>query len=80
MHAPQAPPSSRHSKVEEPSLEVNEKVAPVAFVGFDGLPVIVVFGAVVSTVHANEAGERSTLPAASVARTSKVWGPSPRPL
>ena len=80
MHVPQPPPSRRHSKVEEPSLEVKEKVAPVVLVGFAGLPVIVVFGAAVSTVHANEAGERSTLPAASVARTSKVCGPSPRPL
>ena len=80
MHEPHEPPSRRHSNVEEPSLEVKEKVAPAAFVGFAGLPVIVVFGAAVSTVHAKVAGERSTLPAASVARTSKVWGPSPRPL
>ncbi len=37
------------------------------------VPVIVVSGAVVSTVKFREAGVGSTLPAASVARTSKVW-------
>jgi hypothetical protein len=42
--------------------------------------VIVVSGAVTSTVHARIAGVASTFPAASVARTSKVCVPSARPL
>jgi hypothetical protein len=42
--------------------------------------VIDVFGAAVSTVHAKLAGEASVLPAASLARTSKVWAPSARPV
>ena len=66
--------------VEAPSLDMKEKVAPVVFAGLAGLPVIVVFGAAVSTVQANEAGERSVLPAASVARTSKVWVPCVSPV
>jgi len=40
--------------------------------------VVVELGAVVSTSHVYEAGEASWLPAASVARTSKVWLPSAR--
>jgi len=39
---------------------------------------IVVLGAVRSTVQVYEAGVGSVLPAASVARTSKVWLPPPR--
>ena len=40
---------------------------------------MVVSGAAVSTVHVNCAGEASVFPAASVARTLKVWLPSKRP-
>ncbi len=40
---------------------------------------MVVFGATVSTVHVYCAGEASVFPAASVARTLKVWLPSERP-
>ena len=36
-------------------------------------------GGVASIVHVKEAGLASTLPAASVARTWKVWLPSARP-
>ena len=36
-------------------------------------------GAIVSIVHVYWAGVGSVLPAASVARTSKVWLPSERP-
>ena len=66
-----------HSNVAD-SLELNVNVtdgpveAPLA-----GPPVIVVFGATVSTVNVREAGDASTLPAASTARTSSVWAPSP---
>ncbi len=37
-------------------------------------------GGVRSIVHVRDAGEASALPAASVARTSKVWLPSARPV
>ena len=37
-------------------------------------------GAVVSTTQVKVAGVVSTLPAASIARTSKVWVPSARPV
>ena len=42
-----------------------------------GVESIVVFGAVRSIVHVEDAGNASVLPAASVARTSNVWLPSP---
>jgi hypothetical protein len=45
------PVSSWQTKVEPSLLEVKEKVAPVTLVGFDGLPVKVIVGAAVSTVH-----------------------------
>ena len=47
-------------------------------VGFDGLPVMLVSGAVVSTVQVKEAGLASLFPALSTARTWKVWLPSAR--
>ena len=59
---------------------MNENDAPVALVGSLGCAVIVVFGAAVSTVQVKEAGVGSVLPAASVARTSKVCEPSARPV
>jgi hypothetical protein len=40
---------------------------------------IVAAGCTVSTLHAREAGVGSLFPAASVARTWKVWPPSDRP-
>jgi hypothetical protein len=43
--------SSWQLKVEPDSLELNEKVAALAFVGFAGFEPIVTAGAVVSTVH-----------------------------
>jgi hypothetical protein len=80
VHELHEPPSRRHSKADAPSLEVKENVAPVAFDGLAGLPVMVVLGVAVSIVQLCVAGVRSVLPAVSVARTSKVWGPSLRPL
>ena len=41
-----------------------------------GFWVIVVFGAVVSTVQLKDAGVASVLAAWSIARTSKLWAPS----
>ena len=70
--------SSEHWKVEPVSLDVNAKLAEVAATVPDGPDPIVVSGAVVSTVHVRVAGVASTLPAASTARTRKVWAPFAR--
>src|SRR6266481_4498361 len=67
----------RHSKVEPDSLELKVNVGVVLFEGFEGPVSIVVFGAVRSTVQVEPAGVASVFPAASVARTSKLWLPSP---
>jgi hypothetical protein len=80
VHAPQAPPSSRHSNVEPPWVALKEKLAFAEPLGSLGCAVIVVSGAVVSIVQVKLAGEASVLPAVSVARTSKVCEPSARPV
>ena len=72
MQAPNVPPSSLHSKVLPPSVAVNEKLALALLLGLAGELVRVVSGAVRSMVHVKLAGEGSTLPAPSVARTWKV--------
>jgi hypothetical protein len=72
--------SSLHWNVEPASVEVKLKLAVVWFVGFAGPAVIVVFGAVRSTVQVCCAGEPSTFPAGSVARTLKVWLPPASPV
>ena len=77
--AAKAAPSSAHWNVAPASFDVNVKsrwcsrsaVGPVA---------IVVSGATVSTVQVREAGEASTLPAVSVARTWNVCEPCARPV
>ena len=80
MQLPQPPgplPSRRHSKLAPPSEgESKANVGVVSLVWAGGAPVIAVVGGVVSTVKVREAGVASVLPAASVARTSKVWEPS----
>ena len=75
-HEPHAPPSTRHSKLEPGWSAENANVGVASFVGPDGPLSIVVSGAAVSTVKLRDAGVGSTLPAGSVARTSKVWAPS----
>jgi hypothetical protein len=70
----------RHWNVEPDSLLVNAKLADPDVLGFGGPDEIVVSGAVVSIVQVRDAGEASTLPAASVARTSNVCDPAPSPL
>jgi hypothetical protein len=68
--------------VEPASLAERVKVALVSMVGSIGPESIVVSGGVLSTawtVQPKLAGVGSTLPAASVARTSKVCGPTARP-
>ena len=47
----QLPPSTRHSKLEPPSEELNVKLGVVLLDGSAGLESIVVFGAVRSTVQ-----------------------------
>jgi hypothetical protein len=68
--------SSREQRKEEPgSLEANANVPDVAELEAGGPEPIVVSGGVVSVpsiVQERAAGVGSTLPAASVARTSKV--------
>ena len=76
--------SSLQAKVEPVSVEVKEKLAAVSVVEAGGEAVIEVLGAVVSggstTVQLSVAGEASVLPAASVARTEKLWAPRAREL
>ena len=62
------------------SLEVNVKAVEVLAMAPEGPDVIVVSGASVSTVKARVAGVASVFPAASVARTLKVWLPWARPV
>ena len=76
VQASQAPSSSLHSKVasgvgraENASVAVVDATVPV------GPESIVVSGATVSTVQVRVASVASVLPAASVARTRKVWAP-----
>ena len=80
VQALQPPPSSRHSNVEPDSFGRERERRARRFVGLAGDESIVVCGAVVSIVHVSCAGLASTLPAASVARTSKVCAPSARPV
>ena len=72
--------SRRHSNeaMPEPPASLPEKVklAEAALLSAGGLESIVVFGAAVSIVQLNDAGLWSTLPAVSIARTSKEWEPS----
>ena len=76
--ATQLPPSMRHSNVAPGSeVKLNAPVVELDTVG--GAAVMVVSGALASTVHVRKAGEASTLPTASVARTFSVCEPSARP-
>ena len=72
------PPSSWHWNVAA-SVAVNAKVAVVWLVGFAGVDVMLVSGAVRSIVQAAVAGVGSTVPTVSVALTAKVWAPVARP-
>jgi hypothetical protein len=77
----QDPESSLHWKVEPLSVELKPRLALVAVVVSEGLEVIVVLGAVVSTggggvtactAQPRVAGVASVLPALSVALTEKA--------
>ncbi len=72
--------SRRHSNVAPGSVLVNAKDADVELVGPVGPLVIVVSGAAVSTVNVRVAGDGSTLPAVSIARTANVCSPWARPV
>ena len=71
-------PSREHANVLG-SEAVKTKVAVVDPVGPEGPDVIVVSGAVVSTVQVQRAGLASTFPARSRARTSNTYVWSVRP-
>ncbi len=80
MQGPKPAPSRLHSKLEPASVDVKLKLAEVEFVAAGGADVIVVSGAVRSTVHVWLAGVASVFPAGSVARTWKVWLPAVKPV
>ena len=66
--------------MEPVSVEEKEKLAALEVTVPVGPEEIVVSGGVVSwTVQVRLAGVASTLPAASMARTRKVWLPAARP-
>ncbi len=79
MQAPHAPASMRHWKVA-PASPVKARLAEVDVIVPLG-PALMpgAAGAVVSTVHVRVV-VAPVLPAASVARTSKLWAPSVRPV
>ena len=75
VQAAKAAASTRHSN-DDPASEANENVGVLSLVVPLGPAVIVVSGGVVSTVNERVAGEASTLPEASFARTANVCAPS----
>src|ERR1044071_10462583 len=60
------------------SLDVNENVAVRMFVGSLGVAVIVTVGGLVSTIQVRVAGDGSTRPTGSLARTANVCEPPAR--
>jgi hypothetical protein len=79
VQASYAPSSSLQANVA-PASEEKVRDALVLLVGVVLVSVAVVSGAVVSTVNVTDAGEASTLPAASIARTRIVFDPAARPV
>src|SRR5918999_5052060 len=79
MHGAYAAPSSEHSKVVPSSLAEKRKVAVVVVVVAGGAIVMVVSGGSVSpgpcTVQLWSAGDWSTCPAESTARTARLCQP-----
>ena len=75
LQASKDPTSSLHANVPSGSLEVNVISTGPAGVSPLGPVMIVVSGAMVSTVQSRCAGVWSVVLAASVARTWKVCGP-----
>src|SRR5688572_8604208 len=75
--AANAPWSMLHSNVEPCSSEENSNMGVESVVGPAGPVTMDVSGGRVSIVKARVAGLASRLPATSMARASKAWGPSP---
>src|SRR4029453_14219470 len=78
VQAAAGPPSSEHVV----GVPVSAEKSTVALVGATvpvGPPSLVSVGGSVSTAHVKLAGVASVLPAGSVARPPKVWGPPARP-
>ena len=73
-----AAPSTLHSKPVTASFAENAKLGDRSLLRAPGVESIVVTGAPVSTTHVKVEGEGSMFPAASTARTWKVWPPSTR--
>src|SRR5918999_5842470 len=82
VHAANGSASSEHSKVEPASFEVKLKLVSTSVVSASGPEMKVVTGGVLSasTVQLHVAGVGSTFPDASMAWTSRVCGPSSRPV
>ena len=81
VQAAKAPASSLQAKVLPLSVAVKLKLALVLVVTAAGLAVIVLSGAVASRmIQVKLAGDASVLPAASMARTWKLWLPTAKPL
>ena len=76
--AVKAAPSRLTWNVAAISFELNENVPLAELASAAGELTNVVSGIRVSTVHVNAAGEASTFPAASRARTFTVWAPCAR--
>ena len=72
VHAANCPSSSLHSNVEPGFVDVNANVGVLSLVAPVGPSANAVSGLTVSTVKVRVAGEGSTLPAASCARTENV--------
>src|SRR5439155_3649939 len=72
--------SIRHSNVDPIWVAWNVNVAVMSCVTLDGPESMIVSGGIVSTIHVRAAGDGSTFPARSVARTLKVCEPWPRPV
>jgi hypothetical protein len=85
VHVASGAPSSAHSNRAPERVAENVKRAAVSVVGLAGpesrlTSIGAGGGGGPSIVHVYDSGVGSTLPAGSMARTSKVWSPAARPL
>jgi hypothetical protein len=80
VHPVKASPSRLHSNVAAGSSAVNVNDADVLAVAPSGPVVIVVFGALVSTLTVTEFDAGEVLAAASIATAVYVWAPSATPV
>src|SRR5256885_10357762 len=76
VHALSAAASKPHANVAVPSVDENVKSGVASFVGSAGCVSIDTGGGVASTVKLRDAGDGSTTPLTSLARTWKLWPPS----